>query len=437
MRISVFGIGYVGAVASACLARDGHDVIAVDVNPVKVEAINSKQSPVAEEGLQELISEGIETSCLEATTDPAAAVKQTDMTLVCVGTPSRANGSLNLDHVEDVCTEIGTAIRRKKGHHAVVMRSTILPGTMRNFVIPMIEAASGKQAGVDFGVGFNPEFLREGTAIRDYDNPAKTVIGTLDAETGDALESVYAGLPGSFIRTTLDVAEMVKYADNSWHALKVAYANEIGAICKEIGVDSHVVMDIFCQDRKLNISAHYLRPGFAFGGSCLPKDVRALSHFARRMDIETPVLSAILPSNRTQIERGLDIIRSLGKKRIGMLGLTFKAGTDDLREAPMVEVIETLMGKGYEVRIYDSDINLDILTGANRQYIDEHIPHVVDFIETQLDDVMNWAEVLVIGKMSPEFRDVPAQAREEQVVLDFVRVNALPPDGSSYAGISW
>lgn len=436
MQISVFGIGYVGAVAAACLARDGHEVIAVDVNPLKVEAINHKQSPIAEQGLRELICAGVDASRLRATTDPLEAVQQTQLTLVCVGTPSRDNGSLNLDHVATVCREIGAGLRQKDEHHSVILRSTMLPGTMRDLVIPTLEAASGKQAGVGFGMGFNPEFLREGTAIHDYDHPPKTVIGVLDSRTGDALEALYGGLPGPFIRAPIEVAEMVKYADNTWHALKVAYANEIGAICKGIGVDSHAVMDIFCLDRKLNISQHYLRPGFAFGGSCLPKDVRALAYFARAMDVETPVLRAILPSNRTQIERGLALIRSFQKKRVGILGFAFKAGTDDVRESPMVEVIETLIGKGYAIRLYDSSMKLDALTGANREYIHTHVPHIAKLIEPRIESVLDWADVLVVGNRSEEFKDVGSRLRDDQYLVDLVRIVSTGTAGHC-TGISW
>ena len=305
MKISVFGIGHVGAVIAACLARDGHDIVVVDTDPAKVAAINERRSPIVEPGLQELIADAIKRDLLRATPSVTEATSHGCLSIVCVGSPSNEDNSVNLEYLDAVCRELGAAIRQADQRHTILVRSTVLPGTMRGVVIPTIETISGKKAGLDFGIGFSPEFLREGSAISDYYDPPKRVLGVLDDTTADLLEDLFAELPGPLFRTTLEVAEMVKFADNSWHALKVAYANEIGSICKACGIDGHAVMDIFCQDRKLNISTEYLRPGFAFGGSCLPKDVRALSHYAESLHVEAPVLDAILPSNQAQIQRGI------------------------------------------------------------------------------------------------------------------------------------
>jgi GDP-mannose 6-dehydrogenase len=436
MNISVFGLGYVGAVSAGCLASDGHEVIGVDPNQTKVDLINRGVTPIIEKDIGEMIAAAAKAGRLQATTSVAEAVQGSDLSLVCVGTPSQLNGNLDLSYVRRVCEEIGAALKAKSGFHVVVARSTMLPGSMRNVVIPTLEQASGKVAGKDFGVCNNPEFLREGTAVYDYYHPPKTVIGETDARAGDLLVQLYAKMEAPLVRTSVEAAEMVKYADNNWHALKVAFANEIGNICKAVGIDGHEVMSIFCQDTKLNLSAYYMKPGFAFGGSCLPKDVRALTYKARSLDVDTPVLNAILPSNERQVAKAIDMITGKGHRKVGVLGFAFKAGTDDLRESPMVSVIEHLIGKGYELRLYDKNVNLAALTGANRDYILNHIPHISRLMVNSMDEVTGWAETLVIGNGPAEFRGVPDQLKLGQVVVDYVRISERTSD-ASYDGICW
>jgi len=437
MRIAVFGLGYVGAVSAACLAKEGHTVIGVDPNETKVELINSGQSPIIETDVGEIIQQAVNDGRLRTVTDAASAISACDLSLVCVGTPSAANGSLDLRYVELVCKEIGAALKKKPDYHTVVIRSTILPGTMRTIVIPALESSSGMTAGTDFGLCNNPEFLREGTAVYDYYNPPKTVIGGVDERSTAALEELYAGLPGPMITTQIETAEMVKYVDNVWHALKVTFANEIGAICKPLDVDSHTVMDIFCQDQKLNISPYYLKPGFAFGGSCLPKDVRALTYHSKRLDLKLPVLESIMDSNRIQIDRAFDLIAGQNKKKIGILGFSFKAGTDDLRESPIVEVAERLIGKGYDLRLYDKNVSLAKLVGANREYILNHIPHIAGLMVDSAQELMEHAEILIIGNAAPEFADIVARRRPGQHVIDLVRINNEADDKTDYEGIAW
>jgi len=354
-----------------------------------------------------------------------------------VGTPSRDNGSLDLQYIERVCEEIGQALKHKSGFHVVVARSTMLPGTVRESIIPTLEAHSGKTAGSDFGVCINPEFLREGTAVNDFYHPPKTVIGESDTRSGDAIASLYEDLDAPLVRTDIETAEMVKYADNVWHALKVGFANEVGNICKAQGIDSHKVMDIFCKDTKLNLSPYYLKPGFAFGGSCLPKDVRALTYRSKQLDLLTPILDAIMPSNRQQVENGIRMITGLGKRRIGILGFSFKAGTDDLRESPLVEVIEHLLGKGYDVKIYDKNVNVASLVGANKDYILKQIPHISALMSETMEEVMDHAEVVVIGNKSPEFVNVLTQPKQDQMIVDFVRLQDDTQSGPDYEGICW
>ncbi|MEX2162793.1 MAG: UDP-glucose/GDP-mannose dehydrogenase family protein [Sulfuricaulis sp.] len=436
MRISIFGLGYVGAVSAGCLAQDGHEITGVDPSEAKVDLINRGQTPIIETDIGGIIEHAVKDKRLRATTDIAAAFNNSDLSIICVGTPSLANGGLDLGYVRRVCEQIGEQLRNKKTFHIVVVRSTMLPGSMRAVVIPTLERFSGKTAGKDFGVCINPEFLREGTAVFDFYHPPKTVIGEIDARSGDTLAQIYADLDAPLIRTTIETAEMVKYTDNVWHALKVGFANEIGNICKSLGIDGHKVMDIFCHDTKLNLSPYYLKPGFAFGGSCLPKDVRALTYKARSLDLDLPILNAILPSNERQIERGLRMILGKGSKRIGILGFSFKAGTDDLRESPMVEVIERLLGKGHELRIYDRNVKLAGLVGANREYILHRIPHISRLMVETIDDVLGFAETIVIGNGDKEFRDVPGRLRDGQNMIDFVRVTDSVSN-SNYDGICW
>jgi GDP-mannose 6-dehydrogenase len=436
VRVSVFGLGYVGSVSAACLARD-HEVIGVDPNTVKVDLINNGQSPIIEKGLGELVAKAVSSKRLRATSSALEAISATDLSLLCVGTPSRPNGSLDLQYLERVCREIGEVLAAQSDFHIVVVRSTVLPGTMQGMVIPTLEAASGKKAGDDFGVCSNPEFLREGSAVYDYDHPPKTVIGQVDRVSGQKLASLYEKLEAPVIVTDIGTAEMVKYVDNVWHALKVDFANEIGNLCKSVDLDGHRVMEIFCKDTKLNLSPYYLKPGFAFGGSCLPKDVRALTYCAKTLDLDLPILNSILRSNDSQVERGIEMVMNATGRRVGVLGFSFKAGTDDLRESPIVRLVETLLGKGYDLRLYDRNVSLARLTGANKAYIDEHIPHLTRLIVESIDELLAHAETIVVGNGDPEFAEAVNRARADQVVVDLVRVT---PDGAGiadYRGICW
>ncbi|MEZ5564353.1 MAG: nucleotide sugar dehydrogenase [Gammaproteobacteria bacterium] len=435
-RISIFGLGYVGAVSAACLARDGHTVIGVDPNKTKVDLINQGKSPIVEKDLDDLIRDGVAEGRLSAVSDAATAVANSDISFVCVGTPSAANGSLDLSYVEAVCAEIGTVLKGLKRRHTVVIRSTILPGTMEDVVLPALRKSSGGEPGKDFTVLNNPEFLREGTAVHDYFHPPKTVIGAMQPEDAQPLEAVYANLPGPKITTSLQTAELVKYVDNVWHALKVGFANEIGAICKQLHIDSHPLMDIFCQDRKLNISPTYLKPGFAFGGSCLPKDVRALGYKAQQLDLKLPIIGSILQSNELHLQRALEMVTRHGRRPLGVLGLSFKPGTDDLRESPMVELVERLLGKGYDLRIYDRNVSLASLMGANRDFIFRHIPHIAKLLVPDINDVIQHGEVLVISHNAPEFSAAISHKRPEQVVVDYARVSEGRSD-ATYDGIAW
>ena len=437
MRISIFGLGYVGAVSAACLAERGHTVTGVDPNADKVELINAGHAPVVEAELAELTRRAVAQKRLHATIDPVSAVLETDLTLVCVPTPSQSNGNLDLRFIERVCGEIGAALRAKQGFHVVVVRSTILPGTLKDLAIPALERASGRRAGEDFGVCHNPEFLRESTAVADFRNPSKTVIGASDSRSADLVASLYEGLPGPLLRCPIEVAEMVKYADNSWHATKVTFANEVGKICKSLGVDSHEVMDIFCQDAKLNLSAYYLKPGFAFGGSCLPKDLRAITYHARSHDVSTPLLNSLMFSNREQIEQGIAMVLAARRKKIGLLGFSFKAGTDDLRESPLVEVIERLLGKGFDLRLYDRNVNIAKLTGANREYIMKSIPHIERLMVASIEEVLDHADVVVIGNRGEEFSGLADRLRSDQLVIDFVRIRQIEERHGNYSGICW
>src|SRR3954470_2090595 len=437
MKISVLGLGYVGAVSAACLARDGHEVIGVDPERTKVELINAGKTPIIENDVGPIIAAQVAAGKLRATTEFVDAVRYTDLCLVCVGTPSLPNGGIDLKYVRRVCEEIGHTLAAHPGAPVIVMRSTMLPGTMRELVIPTLEKFSGKRAGEEFGVCINPEFLREGTAVHDYYHPPKTVIGEVNRASGDLLASLYAAMPGPMIRTDIQTAEMVKYADNAWHALKVGFANEIGNLCKALGVDAHRVMDIFCQDRKLNLSPYYLKPGFAFGGSCLPKDVRALVRKAKALAIDVPILSAILPSNERQIGRGVQAVIEKGNKEVGILGFSFKAGTDDLRESPMVELVERLLGKGYDLKIYDRNVSLAALHGANRDFILNRIPHISRLMVDTIDEVLAHGKTLVIGNAAPEFADVPRRVADGQTIIDFVRVCDSRTVLGVYEGLCW
>jgi GDP-mannose 6-dehydrogenase len=438
MRVSVFGLGYVGCVSAASFAGDGHDVVGVDINADKVAAINEGRSPIVEPGLEELLSRCTVERRLRATTDTAEAVRDSEVSLLCVGTPSHKNGSLDLSYLERVSEQVGAALKDKSTYHVVVVRSTVLPGTTHGVVIPMLERTSGKKYGDGFGVSVNPEFLREGTALKDFRKPPLTVVGHNHAADASGTIALYQAIDAPLVSTSIRVAEMMKYASNTWHALKVCFANEIGNLCKRLDIDSHEVMDIFCRDEKLNLSAYYLKPGFAFGGSCLPKDVRALQYRAKEVDVELPVISSILPSNKLQIEHAFNQVMETGRKNIGLLGFSFKAGTDDLRESPIVILAEALLGKGCTLRIYDRNVSLARLVGANKDYIDRQIPHLSSLLCDTIAEVVEQSEVVVVGNQSPEFADALMKTRSEQIVIDLVRVpvfGSLVP--AEYRGICW
>jgi GDP-mannose 6-dehydrogenase len=438
MNVSVFGLGYVGSVSAASFAADGHTVVGVDVNADKVASLNEGRSPIVEKGLDELIRENTANHRLRATTSPAEAVRDTELSLICVGTPSRKNGSLDLTYLERVAEQIGEALRDKDDYHVVVVRSTVLPGTTHEVVIPALERTSGKKYGTGFGVTVNPEFLREGTAIHDFRHPPLTLVGHNYRSDAEPTQALYANVAAPMETTTIRTAEMMKYASNTWHALKVTFANEIGNVCKRLKIDSHEVMDIFCKDEKLNLSSYYMKPGFAFGGSCLPKDVRALQYRAKEVDLEMPVIQAILGSNQLQIQHAIDEIVDTGKKKVGLLGFSFKAGTDDLRESPIVILAEALLGKGYQLCIYDKNVSLARLVGANKEYINKQIPHLSSLLTETIDEVLDKSDVIVVGNAAPEFGDALTRTRPEHIILDLVRVKTdraqIPGD---YRGICW
>ena len=438
MRISVFGLGYVGSVTAGCLAEMGHSVVGVEPNPTKLGMLNRGQSPIVESGLEEILKKFVASGQISATSDWAAAMAQTELAIVCVGTPSLASGNIDLSRVRRAAEQIGSALRGKKDYFRVVIRSTVLPGTVEDVVIPALECASGRQAGRDFGVCMNPEFLRESTAVHDFYHPPKTVIGELDSRSGEALAELYAKLPAPLKRVPLRVAEMVKYADNSFHAVKVIFANEIGNICKELNIDSHRVMEIFCLDTKLNLSPYYLKPGFAFGGSCLPKDLRAINFEARSHNVDTPMLNSLLDSNKRQVSKVVNKLRDYRGKKLGFLGLSFKGGTDDLRESPMVDLIETMLGKGFSVRIYDSYVSLGRLLGANKEYIEQEIPHLSNLLSASASELIEQCDVIVVGHKLEDPKAVLAQISQRHVVIDLARAcDGHVAAAGEYYGICW
>ncbi len=435
MRVNIFGMGYVGCVSAACLASNGNQVTGVDVDKTKVKAINEGRSPIIEAGLGEMIRNAVARGNLRATT---MDIEPADVSLICVGTPSNDNGSIGIHQVMRVSEQIGNHLRQLDPYHVVSMRSTVLPGTVLQTVIPLLEESSGKKAGPDFGVCVNPEFMRTGTSIDDFYNPTFTLIGELDTRSGSVVEELYKDIRAPVIRTTVSVAEMVKYACNAFHGLKVSFANEIGNISKRLGIDSHEVMDIFCRDNVLNISSYYLRPGFAFGGSCLPKDIRALLYKATQLDLDCPVLSSILRSNNNQIELAFDLIRKSGRKNVGILGLSFKPGTDDLRESPLVTLIERLLGKGYRINIYDENVSLARIVGSNKRYIEETIPHISSLLKTSVQEVTDESDVVVVGSKSAEFEQTLSAMSSDKIVIDLVRIVTNPDTrNGNYEGICW
>ena len=437
MKISVVGLGYVGTVCSACFAKEGHEVIGVDVEAVKIDLINQGKAPIVEKDLDRYIREGVEAGRLRATGDLKEAIEGSEITFIAVGTPSEESGNIDLNYIREASREIGEVLKEKEGFHIVAMRSTVLPGTAHNVVIPTIEEHSGKRVGEDFGYVSNPEFLRESTAIYDFYHPPKTVIGPSDERTAEVFETLYSFLEAPFFKTdTIEVAEMVKYSDNAWHAVKVTFANEIGIICKKLGIDSHKVMDIFCADTKLNISPYYLKPGFAFGGSCLPKDVRAISYEAHSLAVSTPLLDSLLESNEKQIERIYEeFVKPSTVKKIGILGLSFKKDTDDLRESPVLKLVEELLEKGYDVNIYDRNVVAAKREGANSAFLEKVIPHIDRRLSDDLEKVISESELLIIGNPSDEFREIEKRY-PEKTFIDLVRISEAQ-SGGNYIGIAW
>lgn len=437
MKVSIFGLGYVGCVSAACMAKAGNQVVGVDVVPEKLNILMDGRSPVIEKDLDEIIAAAVRSESLKGSSSAQEAVAATDLSLVCVGTPSRENNSLNLEYVGRVCEEIGEALKNKSTDHVVCVRSTMVPGSTEKVVIPSLAKGFGGELPQRIRIAVNPEFLREGSAVYDFFNPPKTVIGADDKATADAVLSLYKGIEAPVIITSIKTAEMVKYADNVYHALKISFANEIGTVCKAVGVDSHEVMDIFTQDRKLNVSPAYLKPGFAFGGSCLPKDIRAILYKGRTLDLELPLLSSILPSNDQQLDRAVKMVLAQGKKRLAFLGMSFKPGTDDLRESPLVRLVEMCLGKGYDIRIYDENVSLAKLVGANKKYIEEEIPHISNLLAADLGDMIDWSEMVIVGHKSPAFVDAITAMPPGKVVLDLARVVDSPPDNVDYHGFNW
>jgi GDP-mannose 6-dehydrogenase len=437
LSISLFGLGYVGSVSAACFAHMGHKVTGVDISKNKVEMLDSGRSPIIEARMGELVAEAHKSCRLRATTDSMAAVLASDISFVCVGTPSLRSGKLDLRHVEHVASEIGAALKQKATFHTIVLRSTVLPGTTETLMIPTIESASGKRAGVDFAVGYNPEFMREGSAVGDFLQPPYTILGSQNPQHLAQLRELYGGLPAATFETSIRVAEMVKYVSNLYHAVKVGFANEVGTLCKHLNVEADQVTRIFMADTKLNISSAYLAPGFAFGGSCLPKDLRAITHRAKELDLELPLLQSLMPSNEQHVDRGVEAVLRTGKRKLAMLGLSFKAGTDDLRESPQVQLIKRLIGEGCRVKVWDQDVSLGRLAGSNRQYIEDVIPHIGSLLSADMPEVVRDAEVVIVGTKI-EKEELARLLTPGQMVIDLVNLDpARRPQAASYQGICW
>jgi len=437
-RISIFGLGYVGAVSLACLARDGHRVFGVDIDETKLELIRSRKSPILEEGIQELMRDVVDSGRVTVTNDALQAVRETELSFVCVGTPSAANGSQDLTAILRLAEQIGAALATKREFHTIVIRSTVQPGTVEEQIEPILERASGKKAGVDFGVCFQPEFLREGSSIRDYDHPPYTIVGGNCEQAVEAVRALFQHLEARFMVTNIRVAEALKMSCNAFHALKITFANEIGRVSQALGIDSHEVMRLVCADTRLNISPAYLKPGFAFGGSCLPKDLRALTTIARQHDLVLPMLSSLLPSNRVHIDHAVDKILKLGRPKVGMLGLSFKTGTDDLRESPLVMVAKRLIGEGCELRIFDPEVHLSRLMGANRSYIDANIPHLGSLLSATIEEMIDPSDVILVGLQQSVLNEaLQARVRAEQHIIDLVNLPNRDLLRCQYEGACW
>jgi len=438
VRISIFGMGYVGAVSAACLSRDGHEVLGCDVDPAKLELIRRGATPIIEEGMRELVADGVKSGRLRMTDNALEAIEQTDLSFICVGTPALPNGAQGLEAIRRVSTELGQAIRSGSSRHTFVVRSTVFPGTIDEVVRPLLEQSSGKRSQADFDLCFQPEFLREGSSIRDYDNPPFTLVGVESEQPATVLKTLFGHLPCDFLTTGIRTAEMLKYVCNAFHALKITFANEVGRICQAVDVPSHEVMDLVCRDTRLNISPAYLKPGFAFGGSCLPKDMRALLHGARRRDVDVPVLSGVLSSNALHVERAVETVLSTGKKSVGMIGLSFKSGTDDLRESPLVTMAERFIGKGLDLKIYDPSVQVARLVGANRRYIEESIPHISSLMTTNCEEIVRHSDVVIVGmRDDPLLEILYEHSREDQILLDLVHVPERDRIRGTYIGVCW
>ena len=438
MNISIFGLGYVGAVSLACLARDGHHVVGVDIEPAKLDLIREGRTPVVEEGMVDLMREVVATGRVSVTADVRCALLESELSLVCVGTPSASNGSQDQSAIVRLAHDIGRVLKEKESPHVVVFRSTLVPGTVEEVLRPILERESGRTEGKEFDVCFQPEFLREGSSIRDYDRPPFTIVGANSTRPVEKLRKLFGHLPCEFHQTSIRAAEVVKYCCNNFHALKITFANETARLCEALGVDPFAVMELLCKDRQLNISPAYLTPGFAFGGSCLPKDLRATMYFAKRHDVELPVHGSILASNRHHTEHAVAKVMALRKHRIGMIGLSFKPGTDDLRESPMVMLAEHFIGKGMAVLIYDSDVHLSNLLGANRRFIEQHVPHIGSLIRSDILSVIEQSEVLVVGQNDPHATSsVLDHARPDQTVIDLVRITGRERLRAHYEGLCW
>lgn len=437
MDISIFGLGYVGSVSAVCLAKN-HNIIGVDPNKTKVDMINAGKALIIEPGLAELTEFAVKNNTLRATQNAREAILASELSFICVGTPSQKNNSLDLNYVKKVCEEIGTALKDKTSHHTIACRSTMFPGSIRNLVTPTIENFSGKKAGSDFSLCYNPEFMKEGSAIHDFYHPPKNVVGATEKSAHEMITTInYQSTNMPTICTDIESAELIKYCDNVWHALKVGFANEIGNICKALNMDSHHIMDMFCQDTKLNLSPYYLKPGFAFGGSCLPKDLRAFIFESKKLNIDLPIISSILPSNKLHIENGIKLVMEQGNKNVGILGFSFKNNTDDLRESPTVELIEYLIGKGYDLTLYDKNVISAKLHGANREYILKHIPHISELMVSSIDEVIAKSKTIVIGNKAKEFENILTKIADSHVVVDLVRITKELPESSQYHGICW